>query len=113
MGNTTDIRHARSFRSIKDLLYSGLWHVAQNRAHHEEPYRYDHPELERSPYVAKHYYQRELSEREMHEVSTHLRVMGLNEQHFFFSANRHWLIMDQVAFSREIEPNMTMRHQYR
>lgn len=111
MGNISDIRSAREHRSLHELLYSGRWIVLENRAHHPEPYNpYSVGDELRSDYVAKRYYTRELTTREMDDISTHFRLMGLNERHFLFSANRHWLVMDQTAFSREIEPNMS--HSY-
>jgi len=108
MHRPTDIRSARTHRSLRELLYSGNWMVVANREHHPEPYNPDHEG--RSDYVAKRYYQRELTRQEIDDICTHFRLMGLNERHFLISANRHWLVMDSVAFSREIEPNM--QHSY-
>lgn len=107
MGTISDIRSARSHRSFHELLYSGRWMILENRAHHAEPYNpYSVGQELRSDYVAKRYYPKELTAREMHDISDHFRKIGLNERHFLFSANRHWLVMDQTAFSREIELHM-------
>ncbi len=114
MGTISDIRGAREHRSLSELLYSGRWILTANRDHHAEPHNpYSVGDELRSDDVAKRYYAKELTAQEMHDVATHFRMMGLNEHHFLFSANRHWLVMDQTAFSREIEPNMQHGYGFR